>query len=282
MRPVSRYACVVAVASLSVSWLGGCEDGTEAPDGDAFTNRAFETAGDGGVAESDGENASSDGGSGASSDATVAEQDAGPTYSDGELVGMVIAIHEAGSLLGRAAQPELTEPRLERLATDVADAHDEGNRRALGLGILPVPSEWSEAYVEGGEALRTSLSDKERGEPFDRAYLEHQIMLNAMILHQLETQWLAMADSSELHAELETTRETLQEHVDRGVALRDELFPEALDPAVDEGSEAPVDEGTDAPTDADGAPEATDADGGSAEPETDEGGSLFDWPFGRR
>ncbi len=244
------------IAAVAVSTFGGCDDGARSqeqqddaldgegadasPGGDWLQFSAFGTALDGSVAHVDAGLANS------------TTDDAGPHYGDAELLGIVFAIDHAEIILGRAGQ-RASDARVQALGTDVASTHEQGRNRALSLDVLPSPSQQAATYLQAGLTLQNVLPNPDSGAGYDDTYLSLQIMLDALVVHQIDTMWLPAATDPEVQAELRATRDATQAHLDRTVGIRTEHHP----PRVREHADAGViesgdqDSGTTVPAEGD-------------------------------
>jgi hypothetical protein len=251
MRRTFQFARTVMLASLAAGGLPGCDGGTgyqeeqgepSTPQGESLTFSAYETAADGGALQGDA-------GTTSLSSSGALAPDAGPNFSDEEISAILAAINEDEIVLGRAAQLQGTDPRVRSLGAEVVTTHQDARARQLALGILPVPSDQSSAYVQSGLTLLRTLEGQPAGPEFDYAYLELQVMLDAIVINQIDHKWLVSTENAELNAELVTTRDATQAHLDQAVVLRNALRPvrdAGAGPAADAGtSEPPAAETTD-------------------------------------
>ncbi len=230
----SSYACARASIMASLAWgaWAGCGDGATAGEGrananiDDFQVSAYTRTGDAGVA-----------------DAALAAPaaDAGTPLSDEQIVGVLGAIEESEALLALAALARGSDPNVQQFAADALQTVRDAQGRALALGIVPAPSAQAGTYAAGGVTLAGTLQTQDPGKSFDRAYVESQILYDALAVHLIETDLLPEAGDPGLRAELATAHDELQDHMNAAVGLRADVRPsDAGLPASDAGEGEPA------------------------------------------
>jgi len=140
-----------------------------------------------------------------------------PPLSDGEIVAITAAANDGEIELAKLAKSKAKNKRVKEFAAMMAKDHADANKREGALAkrasITAIENEASRKLAEDGKARAEALKNAAKGAEFDRAYMDAQVEIHAMVLDMINNQMLPAAQNPELKAELEAMRGAVEAHL---------------------------------------------------------------------
>jgi putative membrane protein len=189
----------VAAAVLLVLAVTACQRGGEPTDGDTTQTMLYPGAGD--------------------------TAQPAPPLSDANILALLERAHVTDSAAGALAVTKATNSELRAFARMMVRDHHvlrlEGERVARRLRLTPELPPGDESVAEM-EATLAMLNGAERGQDFDKAYIDHEVAYHLDVL-EAATAAMSLARETEVRAYIQKLAPMLRDHLDRAQALQGRL-----------------------------------------------------------
>jgi putative membrane protein len=148
-----------------------------------------------------------------------------PPLSDANILALLEQAHITDSAAGALAVTKATNSELRAFARMMVRDHHvlrmEGERVARRLRLTPELPPGDESVAET-EATLAMLNGAERGQDFDKAYIDHEVAYHLDVL-EAATAAMSLARETEVRAYIQKLAPMLRDHLDRAQALQRRL-----------------------------------------------------------
>lgn len=210
----------LTAAVLSLAVLTACNSGTadRTDTGVAATPDATATSGDPAVAPGE----IGAGGMGAAADPANTAMSPGGAMSEGDAVGMLVAINEHEIAAAEQARSKNVKGRVLEYANMMHKEHTQNLQQTRALegtaGVTAGTAGDVAAQRAKAEAKRAQLASLS-GDAYERAYLEAMVEDHQEALTMLEQRLIPAAQNAALRQHLNTTRDHVARHLEQARAL---------------------------------------------------------------
>ena len=147
---------------------------------------------------------------------------AGAEYTNAQLTAFINTYNDAEIEMGQMAQSKATDPEVRTFAQSLVTEHralkTEVTSTAQRLSVTPAVEGDIENVTERHQEAMQALNAKERGKPFDEAFLEHEIRMHKAVLDEIEDS-LGRNRNPELKSLLEKARDGIRAHLTKAEEL---------------------------------------------------------------
>jgi len=150
---------------------------------------------------------------------------AAPALTDANIVWILDQANMGDSAMGKLADTKATDPEVKRFARLMMSEHHAlrlaGENLAKKLAVTPSapPADDSFAMMK---ATTDSLTAQARGKAWDKAYIDHEVMMHQAVLDKAN-QALSAAQNAELKTLIEGAAPVIQKHLDMAKQLQTKL-----------------------------------------------------------
>lgn len=148
------------------------------------------------------------------------------TLTDGQIIHIMKTANEEEADLGKMARSKADNKAVKDFAKSMADSHKQSEKDVKDVAdktkIKAVETDTSKNLEKDIEAKEKDLK-KLKGAEFDKAYITQQISLHQQMLDDLNSKYIPAAQSPELKAYLETTKNHIQEHLTKAQQIQTTL-----------------------------------------------------------
>lgn len=150
---------------------------------------------------------------------------AAPALTDANIVYILDQANMADSAMGKVADTKATDPEVKRFARMMMSEHHAlrlaGENLAKKLGVTPAAPPADDTFGML-KAMTDSLTAQARGKTWDKAYIDHEVMMHQTVLDKAN-QALSAAQNAELKTLIEGAAPVIQKHLDMAKALQTKL-----------------------------------------------------------
>lgn len=150
---------------------------------------------------------------------------AAPALTDANIVYILDHANMADSAMGKVADTKATDPEVKRFARMMMSEHHAlrlaGENLAKKLGVTPAAPPADDSFGMMKSTM-DSLGTQARGKAWDKAYIDHEVMMHQAVLDKA-TQALSAAQNAELKTHIEGAAPVIQKHLDMAKALQTKL-----------------------------------------------------------
>ena len=208
----ARYSKAAALG-LGLLLIGACGDGSDRAGRTNRTDTAARTA----------QAPTVD--TGTPSTTSAGASAAAGTLTDANIVALLDEANKADSSSGAFAITRATNPEVKAYAKLMMGEHHalraQGQQLAKKLGVTPqAPA--NNPLPAAVQAEMTALKAAQKGEQFDRTYIEQEITIHKAVL-DLANQAHGAAQNAELKTLIEQARPVIEKHLARAQALQKKL-----------------------------------------------------------
>jgi putative membrane protein len=163
----------------------------------------------------------------ASTDSTAVAPAPAPTAITDPQIAMIVVVANSGdSAAGELAKTKGTNAEVkefgQRMVTDHGAVNAEATALVTKLNVTPEESDASRSMAADGQANMTNLQGQS-GAAFDKAYIDHEVMMHQQVLDALDQQLIPGAQNAELKALLEKVRPAIASHLESAKAIQTKL-----------------------------------------------------------
>ncbi len=150
---------------------------------------------------------------------------AAPALTDANIVYIMDQANMADSAMGKVAETKATDPEVKRFARMMMSEHhalrQAGENLAKKLGVTPTPppADDSQGMMK---ATMDSLGAQARGKAWDKAYIDHEVMMHQAVLDKAN-EALAAAQNAELKTLIQGAAPVIQKHLDMAKQIQTKL-----------------------------------------------------------
>jgi putative membrane protein len=156
---------------------------------------------------------------------TAAMTPAAPTMTDPNIVAYLDAANAADSSLGAIAAAKGTNAEVKTFGRNMMRDHHAlrvaGQDLAKKLNVTPQPAA-GDTTAQHGTKMADSLNAQARGAAWDKAYIEHEVMMHQGVLNSAQAA-LAATQNAELRALIEKAAPNIQAHLDHAKSIQSKL-----------------------------------------------------------
>jgi putative membrane protein len=176
-------------------------------------------------AETTGDSARAADSSAVAATSTAASTTAAPAMTDPNIVAYLDAANVADSSHGSVAAAKGTHADVKSFGRDMMRDHHAlrvaGQDLAKRLNITPQPAS-GDTTAQHASKMADSLNAQARGAAWDRAYIDHEVMMHQAVLNTAQTA-LGATQNAELRALIEKAAPNIQAHLDRAKQIQSKL-----------------------------------------------------------
>ena len=135
---------------------------------------------------------------------------------NGQIAAIVIAVNQAEVNAAQSAEQKAKSPAVKEFAKHMIQEHSENTQQQLELtkklGVEPEDSP-KVANLRTDSERQLGEVNTHSGASFDKAYIENQITMHAMVLTSIDRELLPMAQDAQMKSFLETTKLHVKQHL---------------------------------------------------------------------
>ena len=156
---------------------------------------------------------------------TSAMTPAAPAMTDANIVAYLDAVNMADSSAGAVAAAKGTHADVKTFGRDMMRDHHAlrvaGQDLAKKLNVTPQPGA-SDTTAQHASKMMDSLNTQARGAAWDKAYIDHEVMMHQAVLNTAQTA-LGATQNAELRALIEKAAPNIQAHLDKAKSIQSKL-----------------------------------------------------------
>lgn len=150
-----------------------------------------------------------------------------PPLADEEIVAVAMAAHDGEIEHAKIAKGKAKDKQVKDFAAMMTkhhtDAKKRGDKLVKKLAITPKDNELSTTLTTDAKTKAETLTATAKGAEFDRVYIDTQVQAHTAVLDALDTRLIPSAKNEELKAELQTTRQSVEEHLNKAKEIQTAL-----------------------------------------------------------
>ena len=147
---------------------------------------------------------------------------AAPALTDANIVYILDQANMADSAMGKVAESKATDPEVKRFARMMMSEHHAlrlaGENLAKKLNVTPAAPAADDTFGMLKSTM-DSLNTQAKGTAWDKAYIDHEVMVHEMVLDKAK-QALAAAQNAELKSLIQGAVPVLQKHLEMAKGLQ--------------------------------------------------------------
>ncbi|MFN2399022.1 MAG: DUF4142 domain-containing protein [Gemmatimonadaceae bacterium] len=142
-------------------------------------------------------------------------------WNDANVVGYLVSANKTDIEGGEAAVKKATDAEVKAFARRMVKEHGAALKQVEALATklnITAPATGDDGIVEDHNEAMKDLAEKDKGESFDEAYIEHEIAMHKDLIDDLEDA-REKTLNAELKAAIEATLPTLKAHLAAAEAI---------------------------------------------------------------
>lgn len=142
-------------------------------------------------------------------------------WNDANVVGYLVSANKTDIEGGEAAVKKATDAEVKAFARRMVKEHGAALKQVEALATklnITAPATGDDEIVEDHNEAMKDLAEKDKGESFDEAYIEHEIAMHKDLIDDLEDA-REKTLNAELKAAIEATLPTLKAHLAAAEAI---------------------------------------------------------------
>lgn len=151
--------------------------------------------------------------------------------NDDEIYGVIEVINEEAIKHAEFAKKWVKSQRVKEFAalmiTDHGAVRDRADETRDRLGLRKSGSRLADDIEGNSEQKFKVLEEVDKGDAFDKAYIDIQVDAHAMWINFIDTKLLPHAQMPDLRVELNNFRSTLERHYNQAKEIQDSLTPKS-------------------------------------------------------
>jgi len=148
---------------------------------------------------------------------------AAPTFTDPQIVAIVVAANDADIANGNLAKSKSSNTEVKSFAnqmiTDHSALNKQGSELATKLGVTPEETDASRQLKSNQDATRDQLKGMD-GAAFDKAYVDNEVAYHQAVVDMVSQSLIPSAQNPELKALLEQAAPAIQAHLDHAKQIQ--------------------------------------------------------------
>ncbi len=189
------------------------------PAGDEPAAGATATGAEPSAAPTDPNAAAQPGTPGAPSAPSMADQPApgaaapAPAMADAEVLGVLRTVHQSEVKAGELAASKAASPQVRQFGQMIVTEHQQADQQLVTTAsVPPQPGALSQVIEEQVKAVLQRL-ESVPGPEFDKDFMQSQVKMHEQVLSVIDAQLLPSAQSPEVRQLAESTRQSVQQHL---------------------------------------------------------------------
>jgi putative membrane protein len=149
-----------------------------------------------------------------------------PAITDPQIAQIVVVANSGDSAAGELAKKNGTNKDVKAFGQRMITDHGAVNKEAVALvtklNVTPEESDASRSMSTDAQSNMTNLQGL-TGAAFDKAYIDHEVMMHQQVLDALDKQLIPGAQNAELKALLEKVRPAIESHLQSAKDIQGKL-----------------------------------------------------------
>jgi putative membrane protein len=157
---------------------------------------------------------------------TTAMAPAAPTFTDPQIVAIVVAANDADVANADVAKSKTKSDQVKSFADQMITDHNalnqQGKDLASKLGVSPEETDASRQLKSNQDSMREQLKTMD-GAAFDKAYIDNEVAYHQAVVDMVNNSLIPSAQNPELKSLLEQAAPAIQAHLDHAKQLQSTL-----------------------------------------------------------